>query len=115
MNFDSIKMHDTNVKITSALFVLSGFGVSGVDFSDMTAIAIFGLTSCALTGDCVGTVTAFYGKTRLLRMRNIVIYGSGSGSAGHFPNKFCAWSHCLIVDIGSQMKCFVSRRLVEGS
>jgi len=74
-------MHGTNVKITSALFAVSGFGVSGVDFSDMTAIAIFGLTSCALTGDSVATVTAFYGKTRLLQMQNTVIHGSGSGNA----------------------------------
>ena len=63
-----MKVHGTNVKIPSALFALSEFGVSGVDFSDMTAIAIFGLTSCALIGDSVGTVTAFCGKTRLLQM-----------------------------------------------
>jgi hypothetical protein len=52
-------MYGTNVKITAALFAVSGFGVSGVDFSDMTAIAIFGFKSCALIGDYVGTVTAF--------------------------------------------------------
>ena len=66
-------MHRTNVKITSALFALSGFGVSGFDFSDMTTIAIFGLISCALIGDYVGTVMVFFfggGGTRLLQMQD---------------------------------------------
>ena len=66
---------------TSALFAVSGFGVSGVGFSDMTAIVVFGLTSCALVEDSVGTVRAFYGKTRLLQMQNTVICGFGSGNA----------------------------------
>jgi hypothetical protein len=65
-------MHGTNVQITAALFVVSGFGVSGVDISDMTAIVIFGLISCALIGDSVGTVMAFLGKLVCFRCRIII-------------------------------------------
>ena len=67
----------------------------GVDFSDMTAIAIFGLTSCTLTGNSVGTVTAFYGKTLLLQMQNTVIYGSDCGSAVHLPKKKIVFGHTV--------------------
>jgi hypothetical protein len=76
------------------LFAVSGFGISGVDFSGMTLITIFGLTSCVLLGDSVGFVRAFYGKIPLLQVQNTVIYGYGSGSAGQLAKNF-VFSHTV--------------------